>query len=113
MQDPTLSERDRAFLRHRRRLQQWWPWACAVLTAAVLGLWGYLLLNRSLLVSPWALMQRLEAGDLDHGTLAALAVLGSMAFLTLGIVMLAVLAMLWGATRHERRLLELIRRLGG
>jgi MFS family permease len=43
--------------------------------------------------------------------LAALALLGSVGFFVLGIVMLAVLALLHAAMRNERRLLEIIRRL--
>jgi len=106
-----LNEKDRALLDRRTQLQRWWPWAGTGLLAAVAGLWGYLLLRESLLVHPWALMARIEAGSVSDGTLAALALLGSVGFLALGIVMLAVIALLWAALKNERRLLDIIRRL--
>ncbi len=106
-----LDERDRAYLARRTRMLRWWPWAAGVLLVAILGLWGTLFLSRSLLVNPWVLLERLEANDVSQGTLAALALLGSMGFLVLGIVMLAVLALLWAAARNERRLLAMLRKL--
>jgi hypothetical protein len=106
-----LSEKDHAYLERRTQLQRWWPWAGGALLCAVAGLWGYLLVRESLLVHPWALIARIEAGSVTDGTLAALAVLGAVGFLALGIVMLAILALLWAAMRNERRLLEIIRRL--
>jgi hypothetical protein len=99
------------YVRRRGQLQRWWPYAGGLLLTAVVGLWGYLFLSGSLLVNPWALLARIEAGDIGQGTLTALAVLGSMGFLALGIVMLGVIALLWSAMRNERRLLEIIRRL--
>ena len=106
-----ISDKDQAYVRRRTQLQRWWPWTGSVLLASILGLWGYLFLSGSLLVNPWALLERLERNDVGAGTLAALAVLGTMGFLSLGIVMLAVLALLWAAMRNERRLLDIIRKL--
>jgi hypothetical protein len=106
-----LNENERVFLERRTQLQRWWPWAGAALLAAVAGLWGYLLLRESLLVHPWALMARIEAGTVSDGTLTALALMGCIGFLTLGIVMLAVIALLWASMRNERRLLDIIRKL--
>jgi hypothetical protein len=108
-----LGRDDLAYVQRRAQLQRWWPYVGGALLAAVLGLWGYLFLSGSLLVNPWALMQRLERDDVGESTLAALAVLGSMGFLALGIVMLAVLGLLWAAMRNERRLLDVIRQLRG
>jgi hypothetical protein len=107
----TLPDDEETFLRRRARLQRYWPWVGVGLLLAVLGMWGSLLLQGSLLVNPWSVMTRLEAGDLAPGTLAALALLGSMGFLVLGIVMLAILALLHAAMRNERRLLQIVRRL--
>jgi hypothetical protein len=106
-----MSGDDQAYVRRRTRLQRWWPWVGGLLLAAILGLWGYLFASGSLLVNPWALLQRLERNDIGEGTVAALAVLGTMGFLSLGIVMLAVLALLWAGMRNERRLLDIIRKL--
>jgi hypothetical protein len=106
-----MADGERAYVQRRARLQRWWPWVGGLLLAAVLGLWGYLFLSGSLLVNPWALLERLERNDVGAGTLAALAVLGTMGFLSLGIVMLAVLVLLWAAMRNERRLLDIIRKL--
>jgi hypothetical protein len=106
-----LTASDEAFVRRRLQLQRWWPWAALGLALAVVGLWGGLLVQGSLLVNPWIVIARLEAGQLAPGTLAALALLGSVGFFVLGIVMLAVLALLHAAMRNERRLLEIIRRL--
>jgi hypothetical protein len=108
-----ISDDERAWLQRRTQLQRWWPWAGGVLLSAVLGLWGALFLSGSLLVNPWALLERLERDDISAPTLAALAVIGSIGFLSLGILMLAVLALLWAAMRNERRLLDIIRRLRG
>jgi hypothetical protein len=102
---------DRAFVGQRMRLLRAWPWLGGALLTAVLGLWGYLLFSRSLLMNPWALLQRLEGGIIPHATLAALAVLGSMGFLCLGVVMVAVIALLWASARNEQRLLGIIQRL--
>lgn len=106
-----LDASESEYIRRRRQLQRWWPWAGGLLVTAVAGLWGWLFVSGSLLVNPWALLARIEAGDIGQGTLTALAVLGSMGFLALGVVMLAVIALLWSAMRNERRLLEIIRRL--
>lgn len=108
-----LSRDDDAFLQRRARLHRWWPWAAAALLLAVLGLWGYFFASGSLLVNPWAILTRLEAGDLPPATLAALAVLGAVGFLTLGFVMVAMVGLFWAALRNERRLLEIVRKLRG
>ena len=106
-----LSEQDRRFVRRRERLLRWWPWAAGGLLLAIAALWGYLFVSGSLLVNPWLLLKRLEEGSVPTGTLAALAVLGSIGFLTLGALMLAMVCVLWGALRIERRLLRMIRGL--
>ncbi len=106
-----LSDTDRDFVRRREALLHWWPWAAAALVAAVLGLWGYLLASGSLLVNPWLLFRRLEDNAVTTGTLAALAMVGSIGFLALGMLMLAMVGVLWGALRTEQRLLRMIRLL--
>jgi hypothetical protein len=106
-----ITEAERALVRRRTRLARLAPAACVLLLVAVLGLWGYLFLTRSLLVNPWALLERLEAGNVDAATLAALAVLGAGGFFGLGIVMLGLVALLWSAARVERQLLDIIQRL--
>jgi hypothetical protein len=105
-----MTDQEQAYVRRRAQLQGWWPWMGCLLLALVLGLWGYLFLSGSLLVNPWALLERLERNDVGVSTLAALAVLGTMGFLSLGVVMLAVLGLLWSAMRNERRLLDIIRK---
>jgi hypothetical protein len=106
-----MTTEELTFVSKRARLLRTWPWVGAVLLVTVLGLWGYMFFSRSLLMNPWVLLQRLEGGIIPHATLAALAVLGSMGFLCLGVVMVAVIGLLWASARNEQRLLAIIQRL--
>jgi hypothetical protein len=103
-----LPECDLRFVRRRAVLVRAWPWVGTALLLAVIGPWSYWLFSGTLIASPWAVARGLEQGALQHGTVQLLALLGPVAFLTIGVLLLALILLLWAAMVNERRLLRII-----
>jgi fatty acid desaturase len=108
-----LPESDLQFVRRRAALVRAWPWVGTALLLVVVGLWGYWFFSGMLLANPWAVARGLERGTLRHDTAQTLALVGAVAFLAIGFLLLALILLLWAAMANERRLLRIIGTLRG
>ena len=81
------------------------------LVFAVVAFWGYLFVRRPLLANPIYLLHELEHHALSDATLVVLAGIGSLMFVTTGLLLLAFLAFMFVALTNERRLIAMVDRL--
>ena len=103
-----LSMRDEKFVEQRRSLVRHWRIAGWVLLAAIAAVLGYLFLRSPLLVAPWEVASRLRTGSLPEATVQTMALMLPMTFLGCFVLLVAVVALQFGAAANERRLLEII-----
>jgi hypothetical protein len=66
-----------------------------------------------LLINPWAVISRLEAGSLGTTTLMTMAAMLPVVMLTLSLLLLIFVLLAFVAFANERRLLRMVRRLQG
>ena len=74
----------------------------------IVGFWVYLFFRHSLLVNPYRVVNMLEKGSLPSTTLALLAAIGSLSFLTCGVLCVILILFLFAGMSNERRLIEII-----
>lgn len=106
-----LSDAERAFVTRRAQLGRHWRWAGPALLGLLLALVVWLAISNPLLVSPFHVVARLRADALAESTLVLMAGLLPVAVLTCLLLAFALLACIWDAMRHERRLIAIVTRL--
>lgn len=96
-----------------KRLQQirYWPYVAGVLVLALLALYGFVYYNHPVFISPTVSTAELQKPlpDLQH--LAVLVLLGNLALLGIGLMILVLLAAVSLSLQNEKRLIALIPRL--
>ena len=97
------TETNEAFIKRRRLLLGTWRSMGPVLVAAVAIFYGTLWFSAPILVSPFAVMNRLQENTLDQATLQTMAIMLPLVTTLLCLVLGAVVALIYGAARVERR----------
>lgn len=107
-----ISEADLRFLSRRRRSVRSWKAAAAGMLTVLAAVVVWLALRTPTLINPLAVADRLGAGGLDHGALAAAALL--LPFAVLGCFGMVVVIILFGfaVIANERRYLRILDALG-
>lgn len=103
-----MTTAQQAFIEKRLRQIRYWPFMAAVLLLLLLACYGFLYFRYPLYVSPDALMEALRKPQPDLQQLALLAVLGNLAFICMGLLILLLVVVVSLALWNERRLIALL-----
>jgi len=96
------------FLDRRRRLLRAWRYVGPLTLLGWLGLLAYLGANSPLLVDPRTVASRIDSGAIQQSTLETMATLLPVMSVIVGVLMVAIVALIYVALSHERRYLEII-----
>jgi hypothetical protein len=110
---PRLSEDEGEFVRRREGLIRSWPWVGRSLILAVVALGTYLYTKNPLLVNPNAVRRALDANSIPPVMQTLLVSFLPIAVSTCLVLMLVIVLVAYAAFANERRLLKILRRLGG
>lgn len=110
---PAVSERDREFIERRRKLVAYWRFAGPLLWIMILGFASWVFFRSRLLIDPFEMLARLEAGDLPESTLVIMAALAPVFFSGLFVLLTVLVLILYSAISGEKRYLAIIDMLGG
>jgi hypothetical protein len=103
-----ISERDEKFIRRRRKLVRYWRFVGPLLWIMILGFAAWTYVRSRLLIDPFAMLARLEAGDLPESTLVIMAALTPVFFTGLLVLFTALILVMYGAISGEKRYLAII-----
>lgn len=106
-----LTRQEKLFVEKRAKFARSWPIVGAALLAMIAVLAAWLFFSNPLLINPWAVLSKLEAGSLPDSTLATMATLLPVVMFTCLFVLVVALVFFWVAFSNERKHLALIRRL--
>lgn len=103
-----LDDSDLSFISRRSALVRRWPVAAWAMLAGILAVLGFLLHRSPLLVNPWEVASRIKAGTVAAPTLALMAGLLPVVFLSCFVLLVALVLFQFAAMTNERRLLRII-----
>lgn len=103
-----LTEKQQRLILRRKTLTALWKWVGPACLLLIVGVLGYLFYRTPLLMNPYFLIEQIEGGTLPETTIYVSAVVGSLAFLACGILMLCIIILLFGAVANEKKLLNII-----
>jgi hypothetical protein len=103
-----LDDSDLSFIRRRSALVRRWPVAAWAMLAGIVAVLGFLLYRSPLLVNPWEVASRIEAETVAAPTLALMAALLPVVFLSCFVLLVALVLFQFAAMTNERRLLRII-----
>jgi hypothetical protein len=106
-----LTEQEKSFFTKREKLVRAWPLFGSVMLIVVLCLAGWLFWRNPLLVNPWVVLTRLEAGSIPDSTLLLMAGLLPIAMLLCLAIVLVTLLFAFVALSNERKYISIIHRL--
>jgi len=106
-----LDEQLVKFLKKRRRLARFWPVIATLLLMGILAFVVWLFLKNPLLVNPFEVASRLDAGTVESSTLILMA--GMLPIMFLACLLILIVVILFGFTvfSNEKKYLEIIDRL--
>ena len=110
---PKLTDQEAAFIRRRESLIRSWPWMGRSLILAVVALAVYLYTRNPLLVNPNAVRRALDDQSVPPVMMSLLVSFLPIAVSACLVLMLVIVMLAFAAFGNERRLLKIIRRLGG
>jgi uncharacterized BrkB/YihY/UPF0761 family membrane protein len=103
-----VDEQSQSFLKKRRRMTQFWPVIGTLLLAGVLAFLVWMFLKKSLLVNPFEVTSRIDAGTLENSTLTLMAGMLPIVFLACFFILIVVVLFAFSAFANERRYLRII-----
>ena len=103
-----MDEQSMSFLKKRRRLARFWPVAGTLLLAGVLAFLVWMFLKKSLLVNPFEVASRIDAGTLENSTITLMAGMLPVVFLACFFILILVVLYAFSAFSNERRYLRII-----
>lgn len=103
-----MTPQQQAFIERRLRQIRCWPFMALALLGLLLACYGFLYLYHPVYVSPDALMAAFKKPQPDLQQLALLAVLGNLAFICLGLLMLLIIVVVSLALWNEKKLIALL-----
>ncbi len=103
-----MTPAQRAFVEKRLRQIRYWPFMAVALVLLLLACYGFLFFRYPVYVSPDALMLAFKKPQPDLQQLALLAVMGNLAFICLGLLILLVIVVVSLALWNEKRLIALL-----
>lgn len=89
-----------------------WPWVGGSLLAGIIGLAAYFYFRIPLIINPWEVVSRLEAGTLPRSTLETMAVLLPIVFCLVFFLMAVLIFMIFLALHNEKKYLKLLEAAG-
>jgi hypothetical protein len=110
---PKLTSQEADFVRRRESLIRSWPWMGRGLILAVLALGTYLYIQNPLLVNPNAVRRALDDQSIPPVMMTLLVSFLPIAVSACLVLMLIIVMLVFAAFANERRLLKIVRRLGG
>ena len=110
---PKLTEEEAMFVRRREGLIRSWPWFGRALLLSVIALGAYLYTQNPLLVNPNAVRRALEDQSIPPVMQTLLVSFLPIAVSACLVLMLIIVLLAYAAFGNERRLLKIVRRLGG
>lgn len=106
-----ISERERRFIDRRRNVVRYWRFAGPLLVVMVVGFAAWLYLRTPLLIDPFEMLARLEAGEIPESTLVIMAALVPVLFLGLLVLLAGLVVIMYAAISGEKRYLAIIETL--
>lgn len=103
-----LSATEQKFVQRRRQLQAHWRYVGIGTIAACLGLAAWLLITTPLMINPYYVMQRVEAGSLSESTMIVSAVMLPLVTVALIGLMFVLIAGMYACFANERKYIAMI-----
>ncbi len=103
-----MTPAEQAFIDKRLQQIAYWPYAAAVLLVLLLAAYGFVFLRYPLYISPNALMAELQKPQVDMQVLAEVALLGNLALIGIGLMIVLLLAAVSLSLWNEKKLIALI-----
>ena len=103
-----LNENYGDFLEKRRRLLKAWRYAGPSLLLAILGLVVFLKVRTPLLIDPYEVVSRLEAGSLEQTTLELMAVLLPITMILVCFVLVMLVVFIYAAFSNEKKYRQIL-----
>ena len=106
-----FSPEQQAFLDKRRGLIRAWRYVGPVLLLAILGFSAYLFIRTPLLINPFEVISRLEAGTLEESTTVILAAMLPVMFGGMLVLLIAIVLVMYAAIANEKKYVAIIEKL--
>ena len=106
----TLSPEEKTFVEKRERRAKYWPYfgAASLILIAAYGAWLWVKMPH--LISPWLVIESLEAGTLSESTMGVMAVMLPFVMVALLVFAFIIVLFWFVAFQNERRLIRLVRK---
>lgn len=105
-----MTPAEQAYIEKRARDIRQWPYAAVVFVLVLVAAYGFVFFRYPLYISPNALMAELQKPQVDVQQLAEVALLGNLALIGIGLMLMVVLLAVTLSLQNEKRLLALIPR---
>lgn len=103
-----LTPEQESFLKSRSIMVRAWRGIGPALIMALSVFFGFLYLSAPMLLSPFEVMNRLQAETIDLTTLQTMAIMMPMVLLLLCVVLLLIIVLMYAVFRKERRYLAIL-----
>ncbi|MBN1223193.1 MAG: hypothetical protein JXB23_08075 [Candidatus Aminicenantes bacterium] len=106
-----MDEQYLSFLKKRRRLAIFWPVVATLLLMGILAFLVWMFVKNPLLVNPFEVASRIDAGTIENSTLILMA--GMLPIMFLACILILVVVVLFGFSMFskEKKYLDIIDRL--
>lgn len=108
LEEGTVDEQSESFLKKRRRMTRFWPVVGTLLLAGVLSFLVWMFLKKSLLVNPFEVTSRIDAGTLENSTVILMAGMLPVVFLACFLILIVVVLFAFSAFSNERKYQRII-----
>lgn len=103
-----LNQDEVRFLGRRRKLISAWRYAGPLTLLLIFGLAIFLGLRSPMMVNPFAIIERLEAGTLAQSTLEMMAMFVPLLVITICFILIVLIQLMYVAFSNEKKYLQII-----
>jgi len=103
-----LEEKIEGFLNRRKKMLKWWDYLGPVLFLIVIGYVVFVYFKAPLLINPFEVLSRIQAGTIKGSTLEFMAAILPVVIIAICFVMIALVAIMYAASINEKKYLKII-----
>jgi len=103
-----LEEKQKTFLKNRRRLTRFWPLVGSLLLLGIFALLVWLFLKNPLLINPYKIINKLDSGTIEYSTLVFMAAFLPMMFLMCFLLLVTMVIFTFSFIANEKKYLKII-----
>ncbi len=103
-----LEEKQKTFLKNRRRLTHFWPLVGSLLLLGISALLVWLFLKNPLLINPYKVIDSLDSGTIEYSTLILMATFLPLMFLMCFLLLTAMVIFTFSFIANEKKYLKII-----